>query len=80
MKILGVHHIAVAVDDLDKYSKIFESLFGREASDIEINEANNISLSFIDFDNCEVEFLKPMDGDSGIAKFLAKKGPGIHHF
>lgn len=80
MKIKGIHHIALAVDDIEKYSKIFETLFGAKASDIEINKTNNVSLSFVDFNNCEVEFLKPLDDESGIAKFLEKRGPGIHHF
>jgi len=80
MKIKGVHHIAVAVDDLEKYSRIFETLFGLEASDVEINKDNNVSLTFVDFNNCEVEFLKPLDDDSAMAKFLTKRGPGIHHF
>ena len=80
MKIKGVHHIAVAVDDIEKYSKIFKTLFGIDAGDIEPNKANSVSLSFVDFNNCEVEFLEPLDEKSSIAKFLAKRGPGIHHF
>ena len=80
MKIKGVHHIAVAVDDIEKYSKIFKMLFGIDAGDIEPNKANSVSLSFVDFNNCEVEFLEPLDEKSSIAKFLAKRGPGIHHF
>lgn len=80
MKIKGVHHIAVAVDDIEKYSKIFKELFDLDSGDIEVNKANNVSLSFVDLNNCEVEFLKPLDNDSSIAKFLAKRGPGIHHF
>jgi len=79
MKILGVHHIAVAVDDFDKYSHIFKTLFGLDTGDIEINKANNVSLSFVDFNNCQLEFLKPLDDNSSIAKFIAKRGPGIHH-
>lgn len=80
MKILGVHHIAVAVDDIERYSKIFKKLFDMETGEIEISETNNTSLSFIDLKNCELEFLKPLNSDSGMAKFLAKRGPGIHHF
>jgi methylmalonyl-CoA epimerase len=80
VKIKGIHHIAVAVDDIEKYSKIFKNLFGLDAGDIEINKTNNVSLSFVDLNNCEVEFLKPLDNESAMAKFLAKRGPGIHHF
>ncbi len=79
MKILGLHHVAVAVDDLDKYNDIFKSLFDIKAGPSEINKANNVNLSFVDLENCELEFLKPLDGNSSIAKFLSKRGPGIHH-
>lgn len=79
MKILGLHHIAIAVDDLDKYNDIFKSLFDIKAGQIEINKVNNVSLSFVDLENCELEFLKPLDENSSIAKFLSKRGPGIHH-
>lgn len=80
MKVKGIHHIAIAVDDIEKYSKIFKTLFGLDAGDIETNNTNSVSLSFVDFNNCEVEFLKPLDNESSIAKFLEKRGPGIHHF
>jgi len=80
MNIKGVHHIAVAVDDIEKYSMIFKGLFDLDSGDIEINKANGVSLTFVDFNNCEVEFLKPLDNESAIAKFLSKRGPGIHHF
>jgi len=80
MKIKGIHHIAIAVDDIEKYSEIFKTLFGIDASDIETNKTNSVSLSFVDFNSCEVEFLEPLDEKSSIAKFLAKRGPGIHHF
>jgi methylmalonyl-CoA/ethylmalonyl-CoA epimerase len=80
MKIKGVHHIAVVVDDIEKYSGILTNIFGRDPGEIEHNKANNVDLSFVDFNNCEVEFLKPLDNKSGIAKFLAERGPGVHHF
>ena len=80
MKIRGIHHIAVVVDDINKYNGIFENIFGAKAEGTESNMANNVDLSFLDFNNCEIEFLKPLDKESGIAKFLEKRGPGIHHF
>lgn len=79
MKILGVHHIAVAVNDLDKYKNLVKDLFEIDSGEVETSKANNVSLTFADFGNCELEFLKPLDDDSGIARFLAQRGPGIHH-
>jgi len=80
MKILGVHHIAIAVDDLKNYSSIFEKLFGLKTGPVETNPANKISLSFLDLHNSKLEFIKPLDDESPVAKFLSKRGPGIHHF
>ncbi len=80
MKILGLHHIGIAVDDLDKYSDIFKRLFDLDASPAEINVDNKVSLSFVDLKNCELEFLKPLEENSSVAKFLSKRGPGVHHF
>ncbi len=79
MKILGLHHVAAAVDNLEKYSSLFETLFGIEASSIETNPANKVALSFVRLGNSELEFLKPLDDNSPIYKFLQKRGPGIHH-
>jgi len=79
MKILGLHHVAVAVDDIEKYRSIFENLLGLRAGSVETNAANGVSLTFLDLQNSELEFIKPLDNDSAIAKFLAKRGPGIHH-
>ncbi|UCE66662.1 MAG: methylmalonyl-CoA epimerase [Candidatus Zixiibacteriota bacterium] len=80
MKIRGIHHIAIAVDDLDRYSDIFKKLFDLETGEIEISATDNTSLTFIDLKNCELEFLKPLNDDSSMARFLEKRGPGIHHF
>ena len=80
MKILGLHHIAVAVDDIENYSLIFEKLFGLKTGPAETNPANKVSLSFLDIQNSKLEFIEPLDDDSPIARFLSERGPGIHHF
>ncbi len=80
MKILGLHHIAIAVDDLKNYSSIFEKLFGLKTGPVETIPANKVNLSFINIQNSKLEFIKPLDDDSSIARFLSKRGPGIHHF
>jgi methylmalonyl-CoA/ethylmalonyl-CoA epimerase len=80
MKIKGIHHMAVAVDDIEKYSHLFESLFGLKSGPVETNPSNKVTLAFIDAGNSRLELLKPLDANSSIAKFIAKRGPGIHHF
>jgi methylmalonyl-CoA/ethylmalonyl-CoA epimerase len=80
MKITGIHHMAVAVNDIEKYSRLFASLFGLKAGPVETNPANEVALTFIDIGNSRLELVKPLNNDSSIAKFIAKRGPGIHHF
>jgi methylmalonyl-CoA epimerase len=80
MKILGLHHVAIAVDDIENYSSIFEKLFGLKVGPVETNPANKVSLSFLDIQNSKLEFIEPLDDDSPIARFLSERGPGIHHF
>ncbi len=80
MKILGLHHIGIAVDDQKKYSSIFEKLFGLKTGPVETNRENRASLSFLDIQNSKLEFIEPLNDDSSIARFLSKRGPGIHHF
>ncbi|MEE9554042.1 MAG: methylmalonyl-CoA epimerase [candidate division Zixibacteria bacterium] len=80
MKILGLHHVAVAVDDIEKYRSIFENLLDIKCGPVETDEANGVSLTFLDLQNSELEFVKPLDDGSSIAKFIAKRGSGIHHF
>lgn len=80
MKITGIHHMAVAVNDIEKYSRLFANLFGLKAGPVETNPANEVALTFIDVGNSRLELVKPLNNDSSIAKFIAKRGPGIHHF
>jgi methylmalonyl-CoA epimerase len=80
MKILGLHHIGIVVDDLKNYKSIFEKLFGLESGPVETNPENKVSLSFLDIQNSKLEFIEPLSDDSPAARFLSKSGPGFHHF
>jgi methylmalonyl-CoA/ethylmalonyl-CoA epimerase len=79
MKILGLHHVAIATDDLKSLSKNFDNLFGLKCGEAETSPDGKISLSFLDLGNTDLEFLQPLDKESAISKFLEKRGSGIHH-
>jgi methylmalonyl-CoA/ethylmalonyl-CoA epimerase len=79
VKILGIHHISLATDDIVKYREIFQRLFGIEAGPTDTNSVNKVAISFLDFGNTKIEMIEPLGQDSSIAKFLQKRGPGIHH-
>ncbi|AYF44888.1 MULTISPECIES: methylmalonyl-CoA epimerase [Halobacteriovorax] len=72
-------HIAIAVENLDNAEKIYRDL-GLTFNHREVVEDQQVTTSFAHIDeNAHVELLEPIDGKGPIAKYLEKKGPGIHH-
>lgn len=72
-----VAHIGVAVSDLEEAARFYREVLGLEPSASETADgAEIVSISFGDVD---VELLAPREPHSPVAKFLAKRGPGIHH-
>jgi len=79
MKIIGIEHIAVAVEDLEEPARVFHELLGiRDRQTGEVIDQRVITDIF-DTGAGKVEFLKATAAESPIAKFLQKRGPGLHH-
>ncbi|MCB0360310.1 MAG: methylmalonyl-CoA epimerase [Bdellovibrionales bacterium] len=76
-----LHHVAHAVDDLDKTAAMYASLFGFSVSGREVLQQQNVELCFLEFQNSRIELLMPISRakQSGIVKFLNERGPGLHH-
>ena len=75
-----VHHVAIAVKNLDEAVKLYENLFGVKASKVEVVPEQGVKSALIPIgDGGEIEFLEPIDPNGGVAKFLENKGEGIHH-
>lgn len=73
-----LHHIAVAVENLDEASNIYESL-GLPVGPKEIVAEERVNVAFTSLGTkAHLELLEPL-GDGPVAKFLANRGPGIHH-
>lgn len=73
-------HIAIAVSDLEESVKTYEALGLKFASEREVVEEQKVKTAFAAIDqNGHIELLEPTEDDSNIAKFIQKKGPGIHH-
>jgi methylmalonyl-CoA/ethylmalonyl-CoA epimerase len=79
MKILGLHHVAIATNDNSKQGELLQSIFGLVSRPAELNAENKINLTFFDVGNTALELIEPLGEDSPIAKYLARRGPGIHH-
>jgi methylmalonyl-CoA epimerase len=79
VKILGIHHISIATNNIAAHREILRQLFDVDSESIESNPASKVALSFMDFGNTKIELIEPLDNDSAISNFLEKRGPGIHH-
>jgi methylmalonyl-CoA/ethylmalonyl-CoA epimerase len=74
-----IEHIGIAVKDLDVSNLIFEKLFGASAYKHEEVESEGVLTSFFKSGPNKIELLAATNPESPIAKFLEKKGEGIHH-
>ena len=76
---MRIHHVGVAVADLDAAIQLYTDLFGAELMHRASNEADGLAAAFLRAGGAEVELLSPLREDTPVGKFLAKRGPGLHH-
>ena len=74
-----LEHIGIAVENLDEAEKLWENILGTPSYKRELVESEGVMTSFFDCGNVKIELLAATHADSPIAKFIAKKGPGMHH-
>ncbi|MEO9871352.1 methylmalonyl-CoA epimerase [Ekhidna sp.] len=75
----NVEHIGIAVKDLNGVNEIYTKLFGEAPYKMESVETEQVDTSFFKIGQTKIEFLSATDEDSAIAKFIEKRGEGIHH-
>ena len=74
-----IEHIGIAVKNLNDSNVIFEKLFGTAPYKTEVVESEGVSTSFFRTGDNKIELLEATSTDSPIAKFIEKRGEGIHH-
>jgi len=74
-----IEHIGIAVKDIEKSNSIFTSLFGEPPYKTEEVKSEGVRTSFFKTGPNKIELLEATNADSPIARFLEKKGEGIHH-
>lgn len=74
-----IEHIGIAVKDLKNSNLVFEKLFGKAHYKVESVESEGVSTSFFMLGETKIELLEATNSSSAIAKFIDKKGEGIHH-
>lgn len=75
----SVDHIGVAVDDLDASIKLYSELFEMPLEHRETVAEQGVEAALLGVGSSHVELLAPLADDTPVGKFLAKRGPGIHH-
>lgn len=75
----GVAHIAIAVHNIGAARPLFEDVLGLPLVRQEDVTSEGVRVAFFDAGNCLIELLEPLDEDSSVARFLARRGEGIHH-
>ena len=74
-----LEHIGIAVKNLEQSNKLFAKLLGKPHYKIEDVELEGVRTSFFDIGGIKIELLEATRPDSAIAKFIEKRGEGLHH-
>lgn len=74
-----IEHLGIAVNNIEASAKIYEKLLGSACYKIEEVASEGVKTAFYQIGESKIELLEATNESSPIAKFIAKKGPGIHH-
>jgi methylmalonyl-CoA/ethylmalonyl-CoA epimerase len=77
--IVGLEHVGIAVTKIDAVLPVYEHLLGLRLKGVKEGKQNRVRAALLEAGNTRIELLEPLDKDSPVAKFLEKRGPGIHH-
>lgn len=77
--ILKVEHIGIAVNDMQHAEALFNRLLGKDSYKKEAVQSEGVTTAFYKTGDTKIELLEATNPDSAIAKFIEKRGEGIHH-
>lgn len=72
-------HVAVLVPDLDAALVFWQDQLGLNLAHVETISSMEVKIAFLPLGESEIELVQPLTEQSGLAKFLTKRGPGLHH-
>src|SRR5262245_3724499 len=75
----GIHHLGLAVDDLDQAISTYEQLFGAELEERATQDEQGVEAASLRVGPSHVELLAALGPDTPVGRFLARRGPGMHH-
>jgi len=74
-----INHIAIVVADIEKALNVYRDAIGLPLEHIAEEAAEEVRVAFLPTESGEIELIQPTTENSGVAKFLAKRGEGLHH-
>jgi methylmalonyl-CoA/ethylmalonyl-CoA epimerase len=75
----GIHHLGVAVENLDEAVDTYRSVFGGELEHRETVPSQGVEAAAVRIGESRVELLRALGEDTPVGKFIANRGPGVHH-
>ena len=79
MQVKGIHHLGVAVEDLDEAVETYRRLFGAEVEQRDTVPEQGVEAAAVRVGDSRVELLASLGDETPVGKFLAGRGPGMHH-
>lgn len=79
MSVKSLNHIGIAVRSIDEQKAFYEDALGLEFEGLEDVPSQKVRVAFFRASNVRIELLEPTEPDSTVAKFLDKRGEGLHH-
>jgi methylmalonyl-CoA epimerase len=74
-----INHVAIAVRDIDESLALYRRIFGLPEVEVEFLEDQAVRAALVTVGGSQLEFIEPTDDVGGVARFIAKRGEGLHH-
>jgi methylmalonyl-CoA epimerase len=74
-----IDHIGIAVKNIDDAAKLYTDALGLKVQDIELMESVGVKIAMIPVGESKIELVEPTNPEGGIARFIEKRGEGLHH-
>ena len=79
MTVKKIDHIGIVVQDIEAALKVYRDELGLELTKIELVPEQQVKIAFLPTGESEIELVQPTTDDSGVARYLARRGEGVHH-
>jgi len=79
VKLSAIDHVGVAVEDIDAALAVYRDSLGMVLVHREVVSSQGVDAALLDVGDSHIELLQPLGPDTTVGKFLARRGPGLHH-